>query len=45
MASANELLATQDADDLDIENVGEGEEQYVEMVSTPLNAGSTVQTA
>ena len=35
MASANELLANQDADDLDIENVGEEEAQYVEMVSHP----------
>lgn len=33
MASANELLAAQDADELDIENVGDEEEQYVEMVS------------
>ncbi|KAL7417515.1 hypothetical protein BDY24DRAFT_411492 [Mrakia frigida] len=31
MASANEALATADLEELDIENVGEGEEQYVEM--------------
>jgi len=32
MASANEALATSNPEDLDIENVGEGDEQYVEMV-------------
>jgi hypothetical protein len=36
MAAANEQLANQPTADLDIENVGEDQEQYVEMVCTML---------
>lgn len=34
IASANEALASRAPEDVDIENVGEGESQYVEMVCT-----------